>query len=67
MERQLSQVKKSLVSLVLALVLGCAGTLFAQTPSIIEHIRFSIWADVDAYPAQRLPQMMCRPENMIIL
>ena len=42
--------KKSLVSLVLALVLGCAGTLFAQTPSIIEHIRFSIWADVDAYP-----------------
>ena len=24
--------------------------LYAQTPSIIEHIRFAIWADVDAYP-----------------
>ncbi len=40
--------KKSLVSLVL--VLGFAGTLFAQTPSIVEHIRFSVWADTDAYP-----------------
>ena len=25
-------------------------SVFAQTPSIIEHIRFAIWADVDAYP-----------------
>ena len=26
------------------------NSLFAQTPSIIRHIRFPIWAQVDAYP-----------------
>ena len=57
MERQLQTLKKTVFSLIL--ILGLAGTgtetnnanlLFAQTPSIIEHIRFSIWAQTDAYP-----------------
>ena len=30
--------------------LGAGGVLFAQTPSIVRHIRFPIWAEVDAYP-----------------
>lgn len=25
-------------------------SLFSQTPSIVEHIRFPIWAELDAYP-----------------
>ena len=29
---------------------GSKGSLFAQTPSIVRHIRFPIWAEVDAYP-----------------
>ena len=33
-----------------ALGFGGRGTIFAQTPSIIRHIRFPIWAEVDAYP-----------------
>ena len=38
--------KKAILSLIF--VLGFSA--YAQTPSIIEHIRFAIWADVDAYP-----------------
>lgn len=49
MERQLPGLKKALISLIFAAA-GIAGSLFAQTPSIIEHIRFSIWAQTDAYP-----------------
>ena len=49
MERQLPGLKKALVSLILAAA-GLTGFLFAQTPSIVEHIRFSIWAQTDAYP-----------------
>ena len=46
MERRLSKIK-----LIFALfVIFGAKLLFAQTPSIIEHIRFSIWAERDAYP-----------------
>ena len=46
MERRLSKIK-----LIPALfVIFGANILFAQTPSIIEHIRFSIWAERDAYP-----------------
>lgn len=26
------------------------GTLFAQVPSVVEHIRFPLWAELDAYP-----------------
>jgi len=53
MERKLSKIKKSLsFSLILFFSVVSMGTdlLFAQTPSIIEHIRFPVWADVDAYP-----------------
>ena len=46
MERQLPKLKKAILSLIF--VLGFSA--YAQTPSIIEHIRFAIWADVDAYP-----------------
>ena len=45
MERQLSPLKKAFISLFFV-----CSSLFAQTPSIIEHIRFAVWADVDAYP-----------------
>lgn len=34
----------------LIVVLFFASTLSAQTPSIIEHIRFPLWAELDAYP-----------------
>ena len=49
MERQLPGLKKALISLIFAAA-GLTGSLFAQTPSIVEHIRFSIWAQTDAYP-----------------
>ena len=29
---------------------GAGSSVYAQTPSIIEHIRFAVWADTDAYP-----------------
>lgn len=29
---------------------GAALFAFSQTPSLIQHIRFALWADVDAYP-----------------
>ena len=47
MERQLQKLKKSIFSLFL---IFATGTAVAQTPSIIEHIRFAIWAETDAYP-----------------
>ena len=50
MERQLSKVKLFLCILVLLAPGLAPRLLYAQTPSIIEHIRFAIWADVDAYP-----------------
>ena len=46
MERYLQKLKYFLIfSLIFA-----ATELSAQTPSIIQHIRFPIWAEVDAYP-----------------
>ena len=53
MEKQLPGLKKAIFSLVFVIAFcwsGAGSLVFAQTPSIIEHIRFSIWADVDAYP-----------------
>ena len=53
MEKQLPGIKKAVFSLLFLLIFcfsGAGSLVFAQTPSIIEHIRFSIWADVDAYP-----------------
>lgn len=47
MEGQLQKIKKSFSIFVIFSVM--AG-LYAQTPSIIEHIRFSVWAQTDAYP-----------------
>ena len=58
MERRLPEIKK-LVSLFAfcAFFMSAAGfSVFAQTPSIIQHIRFSIWADVDAYPGTEAAQ-----------
>ncbi len=58
MERQLSKVK-ALVSLVFICAFFMPGasfpvfSAFAQTPSIIQHIRFPIWAEVDAYPGTK--------------
>ena len=47
MERQLQRIK---LIFVFTLIFACTGGLFAQTPSIIRHIRFPIWAEIDAYP-----------------
>ena len=51
MEKQLSKIGILFSLLVLLSFVPRAGSsLFAQTPSIIEHIRFAVWADTDAYP-----------------
>lgn len=53
MERYLQKLKIFLVfTLIFAgsTIFPYANGLFAQTPSIIRHIRFPIWAEVDAYP-----------------
>ena len=53
MERYLQKLKIFLVfTLIFAgsTIFSDANKLFAQTPSIIRHIRFPIWAEVDAYP-----------------
>ena len=51
MEKQLSKIGIFFSALVLLCFVPCAGSsLYAQTPSIIEHIRFAVWADTDAYP-----------------
>ena len=53
MERYLQKLKLFLVFTLIFTSggLGFGGsTLFAQTPSIVRHIRFPIWAEVDAYP-----------------
>ena len=48
MEKRLSSLKKAVFSLILLPFFTCF--LWAQTPSIIEHIRFAVWSEVDAYP-----------------
>ena len=50
MEKQLSKVGFFFTALFLWGALSAFNPLFAQTPSIIEHIRFAVWADTDAYP-----------------
>ncbi len=45
MEKKLLK-QSIIVILVFFKFFGC----FAQTPSVIEHIRFPLWADLDAYP-----------------
>ncbi len=53
MERQLQPLKKRIIFLCiisLQLFFSTFNSLFAQTPSIVEHIRFSVWAQTDAYP-----------------
>ena len=50
MEKQLSKIGFFFAALVLWGALSSFSPLFAQTPSIIEHIRFAVWADTDAYP-----------------
>lgn len=51
MDRSISK-KITLISLLSLLV---SAGIFAQTPSIVQHIRFPIWAEVDAYPGLELP------------
>ena len=46
MERKFSRLKK----LILPVLLLVNASLFAQVPSVIERIRFPVWAEVDAYP-----------------
>ena len=48
MEKRLPSLKKAVFSLILLPFF--TGFLWAQTPSIIEHIRFAVWSEVDAYP-----------------
>ena len=50
MERQLRSVRKFVCALWFLAFFTGSGQVFAQTPSIIEHIRFPVWAEVDAYP-----------------
>ena len=52
MERQLPKVKTlvSLFALCAFFMPVAAFSAFAQTPSIIQHIRFPVWAEIDAYP-----------------
>ena len=53
MERRLSKVKFLISLLIFCAVFGAHSgvqSIYAQTPSIIEHIRFAIWAETDAYP-----------------
>ena len=50
MDKQL-QIKKILTAAALFI---CGAILTAQTPSIIEHIRIPLWAEIDAYPGIEL-------------
>ena len=52
MEKHLQRLRIFLVFTLIVCcgALGSGGSLFAQTPSIVRHIRFPIWAEVDAYP-----------------
>lgn len=45
MERYIQKIK-----FLFALFFVLGGILYAQVPSIIEHIRFPLWAELDAYP-----------------
>ena len=49
MERRLPKVK-FIASLFAIFTFFAPFKAFSQTPSIIQHIRFPIWAEVDAYP-----------------
>ena len=47
MEKQLSFVKKIIIFVAAVMICGKA---FAQTPSVVQNIRFPLWAELDAYP-----------------
>lgn len=49
MERSFSK------KIVFLLLVTFAMNAFSQTPSIVQHIRFPVWAEVDAYPGLELP------------
>ena len=53
MERYIQKLKIFLVFTLIyagSTAFSSFNELFAQTPSIIRHLRFPIWAEVDAYP-----------------
>lgn len=52
MEKRVS--KQIIISFLFLLV--CEIASYGQTPSIVEHIRFPVWAEVDAYPGLELPE-----------
>ncbi|MCR4954724.1 MAG: hypothetical protein K6A43_11700 [Treponema sp.] len=53
MERRFQKIKIFLAAAVFfigGILAGFGGVLYAQVPSVIEHIRFPLWAELDAYP-----------------
>lgn len=42
--------QKKITTLIFSLFIFVNFCSFAQTPSIVQHIRFPVWAEVDAYP-----------------
>ena len=48
MEKHLRKISKYVFALVILFFIS--STLSSQTPSLIRHIRFDVWADIDAYP-----------------
>lgn len=51
MERIVS--KQIVFSFLFMLIIEFRG--FSQTPSIVQHVRFPVWAEVDAYPGLEIP------------
>lgn len=53
MEKNVKRFRQLIVSLFVLLI---CFTVVAGTPSLVRHIRFPIWAEVDAYPGLELKQ-----------
>lgn len=53
MERNVQKVNKKLL-VPLVLILLYTMQFFAQTPSVVRHIRLPLWAELDAYPGLEL-------------
>lgn len=53
MEKNVKRFRQLIVSLFVLLI---CFTVVAETPSLVRHIRFPIWAEVDAYPGLELKQ-----------
>lgn len=47
---------KRLLKLLLCFFLFYGGRLYSQVPSVIQHIRIPLWAELDAYPELLEPQ-----------